>query len=69
MVLTWIQNQKDYSALTAAKIVYSISVKCCKRLDCFHNEDIRQELNVSFIIANIDSYRKGWGEHLLRMDG
>jgi hypothetical protein len=34
-----ILNQKDYSSLTAAEMVYLRSVKGCTRLDCFHNED------------------------------
>jgi hypothetical protein len=50
-------------------MVYLRSVKGCTRLDCIHDEDIRQELNITHIIANIDSYRNQWGKHLLRMDG
>jgi hypothetical protein len=50
-------------------MVYLSSVKGCTRPDCFHSEDIRQELNVTPIIANTDSYRKGWGDHLQRLDG
>jgi hypothetical protein len=57
---TKILSQKDYSSLTAAELVYLRSVKGCTRLDCFHNEDIGQELNVTPIIANIDSYSKHW---------
>jgi len=55
-----ILNQKDYSSLTAAEIVYLRSVKGCTSLDCFHNEDIEQELNVTPITANINNYRKRW---------
>jgi hypothetical protein len=66
---TWILNQKDDSSLTAADFAYLNSVRGCTRLDCFHNEDIRQELNVIPIMANIYGYRKCWGEYLLRMDG
>jgi len=50
-------------------MVYLRSVKGCSRLDCIPDEDIRQELNITHIMANIDSYRKQWGKHLLRMDG
>jgi hypothetical protein len=38
-------------------------------MDCFHNENIRQTLNVTPVNANTVSYRKQWGEHLLRRDG
>lgn len=38
-------------------------------MDWCHSEHFRLELNITPIIANIDSYRKCWGEHLLRMDG
>jgi hypothetical protein len=55
---TWLLKQKDYSSLTAAEMVYVRSVKGYTRLDCFRSEDIRQELNVTPIIANIDSCRK-----------
>jgi hypothetical protein len=44
---TKILNQKDYSSLTAAEMVYLRSVKGCTILDCFHNEDIGHELNVT----------------------
>ena len=50
-------------------MVYLRSVAVCTTLDCFHNEDARQELNAALITANTDSYRKRWGEHSLRMDG
>jgi hypothetical protein len=43
--------------------------KGCTSLDCCYSEDFRLELNITPIIANIDSYRKCWGKHLLRMDG
>jgi len=43
-------------------------VKGCIQLDCFHNEDIIQELNVTPIIANIDSNRQWRGENWLRID-
>jgi hypothetical protein len=45
------------------------SVKGCTGLDCLHDEDIRQELNISPITANTDSYRKQWEEHLQSMGG
>jgi hypothetical protein len=41
---TKILNQKDFTSVTAAEMVYLRSVKGCTRLDCFHNEDIGQEL-------------------------
>ena len=66
---TSVMNQKDYSSLTSAEMAYLLSVKCCTRLNCFHNEDMRQELNIIPIIANTDIYRKHWVGHLLRMDG
>jgi len=47
-------------------MVYLRSVKGCTILDCIHDEDIGQELNVTRIIG---SYRKQWGKELLRMDG
>jgi len=50
-------------------MVYLRSVKGCSGLDCIPDEDIRQELNITHIMANIGSYRKQWGKHLLRMDG
>jgi hypothetical protein len=62
-------KQKDYSWLTAAEMVYLRSFKGCTRLECFRNEDIRQDLNVAPLISNIGSCRKRWGEHLVRMDG
>jgi hypothetical protein len=40
-------NQEDYNSVTAAEMV-----KGCTRLDCFHNEDVRQELNVTRMITN-----------------
>jgi hypothetical protein len=65
---TWVLNQKDYSILTAVQMVYLRSVKGCIQLDCFHNEDIRQEQNITPIIANTDSYKQLRGEHLLRIE-
>jgi hypothetical protein len=50
-------------------MVYLRSVKGCTSLDCIHDEDIGQELNITHIIANIDSYREQWGKQLLRMVG
>jgi hypothetical protein len=43
-------------------MVYLRSVKSCSGLDYIPDEDIRQELNIIHITANIDSYRKQWGK-------
>jgi len=61
---------KDYSTLNAAGMVHLKSVKGCTGLNCFHSDgaSIRKALNVTHMTANIDSYRKLWGEKVLRMD-
>jgi hypothetical protein len=61
---------KDYSTLNAAGMVYLKSVKGCTRLNCFRSEgiSIRKALNVTHMIANINSHRNIWRENLLRMD-
>ena len=50
-------------------MVYLRSVKSYTRPDFSPSENIGQGLRVTLISANIYSYRKRWGEHLLRMAG
>lgn len=54
---TWVLKQKHCISLTAAEMYYLRSVRGCTR-HYFRTKDIRQELNITPIFANIDSYRK-----------
>lgn len=54
---TWVLKQKHCISLTAAEMYYLRSVRGCTR-HYLCSKDIRQELNVTPIFANIDSYRK-----------
>jgi hypothetical protein len=59
---------KDCSTLNAAGMVYLKPVKGCTGLNCLRSVDIRKSLNVTHMIANIDSNSERWGENALRME-
>lgn len=51
-------KQEYYSSPFAAQMAYLRYGKGCTTLDCFRNEDMKQNLNVISMTENIDSYRK-----------
>jgi len=57
----WMLNRKGYSLLPAPRMICLGSVKGFTRLNIFRNEDIRRQLSVIPIIANIGRIGEGGG--------
>jgi hypothetical protein len=64
----WILRRKDESSIQSVEMKFLRSVKGCTRLDHSRNEQIRDELEVKPVLAQIRQYKEIWEGHLQRME-
>jgi hypothetical protein len=65
---SWTMTQHDSNNIQAAEMKFVFMVKSCTKLDKFHNEDIRKDIQIYSINNTIKDYRVKWFQHTQQMN-